>query len=490
MAEVAHPSPSPGRAPTDQVVYESDWLASQPLFYNVRSGRWSHRINEVIDLADLEFDPEGLNDYLDFGFSVFERTPVRDVRMLRHSSRLMAGPSGLRVIELDDPAEPWLDRQSSVADVIELVRARVNDAARAAGGDVVVPTSGGYDSRFINLLLEDKARVRDFTYGVSDRPGESAEAVKAAELARRLEIRWDLVPLGDFHEYFMAWDDLYGVATHAHGMYHIEFYRHVARQVAAGSLVLSGACGEWFAGDDREVRQVEQVSGVDDVLTLFRYGRMCADSRQSLFKSEQLGVQRLLEAQPRIRSEMLPRVITVVRLRMVLLSYLLAVPSSLGFDARAPFLDQDVALSMLTLPAEQRHERAWQRELFRRHDVDIEAARLPADHRNTLNLRAMRRVPLRPLDVTLLSEIVKPDYVRWINRNVGTLGLAWEVYWRLGWTPGFRRAAKALKRAGVTERRIPAYCAYLTLKPLEELLRRRDRARLDDTGISRRAKDT
>jgi hypothetical protein len=97
----------------EHVVYESDWLASWPFFYNLRTGRASHNINEVVDLANLEFDPEGLNDYLDLGFSVFERTPVRDVRMLRHSARLLGGPAGLRVEYLDDPAPDWLERSST-----------------------------------------------------------------------------------------------------------------------------------------------------------------------------------------------------------------------------------------------------------------------------------------------------------------------------------------------------------------------------------------
>jgi len=54
-------------AGSQTLVYESDWLASRPFFYNVRNARASHNIGEVIDLAEIEFDPEGLNDYLDAG---------------------------------------------------------------------------------------------------------------------------------------------------------------------------------------------------------------------------------------------------------------------------------------------------------------------------------------------------------------------------------------------------------------------------------------
>ena len=88
---------------------------------------------------------------------------------------------------------------------------------------------------------------------------------------------------------------------------------------------------------------------------------------------------------------MLPRVFTVVRLRLTLLSYLLSVPASLGLRARAPYLDIDLAMRMLTLPAEQRKERRWQREFFARQGVDLEARAFSFDERNTLNSRACAR---------------------------------------------------------------------------------------------------
>jgi asparagine synthetase B (glutamine-hydrolysing) len=364
-----------------------------------------------------------------------------------------------------------------VDEVLELASAKIN-AAAAGEEEVVVPTSGGFDSRFINTLLTDRRRIRAFSYGTSDDPARSVEVVKAAELARRLGLRWELVPLGFFHRYFDEWDALFGVSTHAHGMYQIEFYRRILERVPEGSLVLSGICGEWFAGDDSEVRAVDRLRGPEDLLQVFRFGRMCADSRQSRFASERPSLRRLLAEQPRLRTEMLPRVVTVVRLRLTLLSYLLAVPASLGLRAKGPFLDIDLAMRMLTLPAEQRLERRWQREFFARQGVDLESQALAFDTRNTLNYQAMRRVPLRPLSVELLREVVRPEYVRWINRNVGRFGLYSEALFRLDRVRGVWRPVQALeRRTGVGQRRLDAYCAYLTLKPIEALLLRRDRAR-------------
>ena len=462
----------------ETLVYESDWLGSRPFFYNLRSGRASHNINEVIDLVNLEFDAEGFNDYLDFGHSVFEHTPVRDVRMLRYSSRLFSGPNGLRIENLEDPALPWLERESSVDEVLELAGEKIN-AAAAGDGAVVVPTSGGLDSRLIDVLLTDRSRIRAFSYGTSDDPARSVEVVKAAELARRLGLRWELVPLGAFHRYFDEWDALFGVATHAHGMYQIEFYRRILERVPAGSTVLSGICGDWFAGAGNWfVRMVPAVRSLPELYTAMRYDPMNVDSKHSNFRSERLGARRLLESTADLRTDMRTRTLAIVRLRIVLTGYLLSVPDSLGFCSEGPLIDIDLAMRMLTLPAEQREDRRWQREFFARQGVELEARAFACDERNTLNFQGMRRVPLKPLDVALLREVVRPEYVRWINRTVGPFGLYSEAMWRLALVPGFRRGVHAIEqRTGVRQQRLLAYNAYLTLKPIESLLKRRDRAR-------------
>ena len=467
--------------PTDneeRLLYQSDWLGSRPCFYNLRNGRAGQCINDVIDLADLEFDPEGLNDYLDFGFCVFEHTPVKDVRLLRHSARLWAGPDGLRVEQLDDPTYEWFDGVSTVDEVVEAAAAAVNAAAQRATGDVVVPTSGGLDSRFINMLLTDRSRVRAFTYGLSDRPERSDEVVKAAELSRRLGFRWETVTLGEFHRHLDEWDDLFGPAMHAHGMYQMEFYREVARRVAPDSLVISGACGDTLAGgDDRIVSELPILDRPDDMLAWFRWAPMCADSTASVFPRSRDRWQRQIDDDPRLRTDFRARVVFLLRQQALFYSYLATVPAACGLPCATPLVEPELARLLLTLPWELRNRRLWQRDLFRRRGLDLEFADLPGDWRNTLNLRALRRVPLPPLDADLLREVVKPEYVRWANRNVGRLGLPWEAFVRLGRRRGFRRAVAGLQAAGLDDQRSPAYFAYLTLRPLEALLRRRDRAR-------------
>lgn len=50
----------------------------------------------------------------------------------------------------------WLERRSTVEEVLGVAAARIATATGEAPGEVVVPTSGGLDSRLINLLIEGR----------------------------------------------------------------------------------------------------------------------------------------------------------------------------------------------------------------------------------------------------------------------------------------------------------------------------------------------
>ena len=93
-----------------RLLFESDWLGSRPVFYHDETGQASHNINDVVNNAGIEWHPDGLNNYLDFGYSVFEQTPITHVKFLRHSSQLWLDDSGGVTVEhLDDPVDRWLD---------------------------------------------------------------------------------------------------------------------------------------------------------------------------------------------------------------------------------------------------------------------------------------------------------------------------------------------------------------------------------------------
>jgi len=459
-----------------QLLFETDWLASRSVFYNEADGRASHNVNDVIDFANVEFDPDGLNGFLDFGYAVFQRTPIRGVKFLAPSSRLFRETSGALRIETDgDPVPHLLSHRRPEAEVIDVVRSTVSAWERSTDGEIVIPTSGGFDSRLLNLMVADRRRIRQFTFGRTS-PQTAAEDVKrAASLARRLGTRWEWVELGDFHAFLPAWDEMFGVSAHAHGMYQMEFFSRVCARLGGGRPLLSGMCGDYFSGSGYFTRECALVRRPADLLDCFRVDMWHGDSAMSLLGGTGEPLAEYFEKHREAIADPIRRVVELVRTRIMLLSHLLRVPEHFGFSPRAPFTDIDVASAMLTVPTERRIDRVWLRDFFESQGVSLESVRGASFV--TLPYQAMRRVPLEPLDEELLREVVRPDYVRWINRNVGRIGQAWEGYSTLRRRRGFRRLLNLSARLGVKEQRLPAYVAHMNLVPIQSLLRRRNRAR-------------
>lgn len=462
---------APEAAPT--LLFETDWLASDPVFYNEATGAASHNVNEVIDFAELEFDNEGLAAYLGTGYSLYGRTPVRHVRYLPPSARLWReADGGLRVEELPLDLERRLDERHSEDEVIDLLRARVQAAEAAAEGEIVVPTSGGYDSRLLNLMVAEPRRIRSFTFGPSERQWDSIEVTRARALAEMLGTHWEGIPIGRFHDYLDDWDDAFGPAVHAHGMYQMEFYDQVAARVAPGSLVLSGLFGDRFEG--RADAFIPRVTRPTDVCKLIRtFGQRVDLSMTCVPWTGEL-CELYYDSRRDVLSSHAMLIVENVRFRMMLLHYLLRVPALYGLRVDAPFLDLDVATAMLTLPAERRRDRRWVTAYLRGAGVLLED--VGGDTTYWLYWPAMRRRPLSPLDAELLAEVVRPEYVRWIDRTVSWRGLWYEGYERLGQRRGFRRAYDWLGAHGLRQRRLEAYHAYMTLRPIQRLLQKRDAA--------------
>ena len=154
---------------------------------------------------------------------------------------------------------------------------------------------------------------------------------------------------------------------------------------------------------------------------------------------------------------------------------------TMGFKPWSPFLDVDVCTAMLNVPTERRRDRIWQKELFRKVGLECESMALQATRQSTLDMQALRRIPARALDVKLLREVVKPEYLRWIDRelSIGSLPDRWQrriARW-LAMRRGGWRVSQVLDRLcdAQDSRCITAYFAYVTLRPIENLLRRRSK---------------
>lgn len=449
-----------------QLLHETDWLASEPYFYNTASGEHSGRVNDVIEVNKPPIvHPEGMYNFLDFGYSVYGQTPLRDIKFMRHSTKLYSVGGQLQEESGDDPFDRFTDYHLSETDIIDLVRERVQawEASLPSNQEIVLPLSGGYDSRLLLWCIKDKSRVRAYTYGVSQDQSRSTEVVHAKWLADRYGVRWQQVELGDFHSYFDEWDANFGVSTHAHGMYHFEFYSRIRENLSGRQAFLSGIFGDVWAGSI----PFTKLNGPDDLIKLgYTHGLRADPTRMCLSADHALRDQFWSANKAQLQDHRF-QTITTIRLKLMLISYLTRVPQLFDFEPWTPYLDIDVALAMLNLPQARRKNRQWQKDFFAKEGLDLEADNLPSSRRNSLNIEAIRRIPPRPLDASTLSSVIDPDYVEWISKHIA-ITTTGDIHRAL---LGIPKIGGILRRTGVHDRTLEAYCAYLCLRPIENALR-------------------
>ncbi len=454
-------------------IFKTDWLASNPVFYNEKLQKISHNINDVIDWNNLEFHPEGFNNYLEFGYSVFGQTPIKHVRFLRHSSSAGLNENGvIKVVADPDPVGKYIGKFSNENNVYDLIVSKVQEWEGISNGPILIPTSGGFDSRLLNLAIKNRSRISSFTYGVSSDQYDSFEVVHAKKISDILETSWQHIPIGHYHRYFDEWDQLYGLSTHAHGMYHIEFYNNILRQHPNlyNASFLSGIIGDAWAGSV----EIPSLQSPGDLSLIGYTHGLNADSHMSNFvrSSHEIREAFFLNSFTELKDPVF-RIIESMRAKIILLSYLIRVPESFGFVPWSPFLCIDVAMGMLNLPPNRRQQRLWQRDLFRKNGLDIESMGLGSSKKNSLNHQAMLRVPLKPLDPSLLREVIRVEYIEWINRNISNRSFSLLSNSKI-FLLNVRKVGGVLRRLGVTDSKLQAYCAYLTLKPIENAIRRRN----------------
>lgn len=447
------------------VVAATDWVGRPNVFYT--ENRFSLRFNDLVE-DDFTWDAAGLYNYLDWGFSVFERTPVAGIKFLPPNADLVRGPNG-KLFARPRPEPDWLTilhTPTRPDDVLHLLHTTIRNWESSVKGEIVLPLSGGYDSRLIGTMLAEPSRVMAFSYGAAFRQERSKETVVAREIAKRLGIGWRQVELGDYHRYFDEWHALFGAATHAHGMYHMEFYRKVAESTR-GPLA-SGLVGDAWAG-----KTFPPVHSPAQLSRLKLTHGMHADVRAfNAPKPKQMPQNEFFQRHETLLKDARYNVVAAVRLKMTLLQYLEEVPRALGFAPFSPLCTLEAATAMLALPQELRKNRTWQTDFFRAKELLPENDGLKFDRRNDLIRTAWNRIVPRPLSEAALADVVRPEYVRKINRVIAR-------------PPGFLRYhffQNAMRLAARYGKSLPnpyntVYFAYLTLHPLDIIARKRRSAR-------------
>lgn len=397
----------------EDIFVENDWLGSIPIFYNE-----SNVIVSTLSLKTLtykEIHPEGLANFVEFGYSILEQTPFKEVKFMRYYSRLVINKDGITIQYKEDPVlkTDLFNNKSDEVTVFNKIKKYVSEVEAKTNDEIILPTSGGYDSRLLNICVDDKSRIRSYTYGISDDQSLSFEVVHAKKISEILGTQWEQIKLGEFDQYICDWFNLFGVSTHLHGMYHIEFYKKILEKhkFKEKATFLSGIVGDAWAGKVN----VGAIDNFNEVTKLAYSHGANADIRQLLVQYNYALRNNFFYEHEKYLGNEKVRIVFLIRFKIILISYLVIVPEYFGFPVWTPYLNFNIVVEMLNLPEERRLDRAWQKDIFKKYSLDLESMNLTKDYSNSLNYQAYINDEFEPLDIQLMSKYFSEEYLEKIN---------------------------------------------------------------------------
>lgn len=398
------------------IVHETDWLGFNSIFYNEKTCKVSSRMLDVIDFNDVNFNACGLFNYINYGFSVYGLTPIEGVKFTLPNTVLRIQNGSIIIDKKPDPVLNKLDIPERSDDVIEKLSTMVNEWENDNNKTIVIPTSSGYDSRLLNSLIRNKGRIHSFSYGISPNQQGSCECLYAKKLSEILNTKWDMIELGEFHKHIYEWFMIFGISTHLHGMYHLEFYKKIKDRLGLNIKILSGIIGDIWSGNI----EIPEIKSPNDVfLTSYNHG-VKADSRFLKFRPNiDLHEQYYEENKENLKNCKF-RIIESMRRKIILLRYLLLIPSNLGLETWSPFIDMDISISMLNIPQDERKNRIWQRNYFVKNKINLNDMNINCDNSNCLDLYAEKKLGLPKLNQDILSSIFDKKYLDHIESTMNT----------------------------------------------------------------------
>ncbi len=447
----------------DFVEIQNDWLGAIPVFYNKKS-----LIVSTFPITCLsknsEIDTDGLKTYLKYGFSAFSSTPFKQIKFLYFSSSLSYTENNIHVTDLPDPVKE-IDNYKDVseeniwAEIKEYIQYRENYSK----GKIILPISGGLDSRIISYFIKDPQNVYSYSYGISNKQHDSFEVCLGKEIAKRLNFNWKQLSLGNAYNYYDDWFDLYAYSTHLHGMIHVEMYNNILKEFPNEPLsMISGICGGVFTGaskykkihNAKELYQIAFTHGLN-------YGEV--DSYNYEFE------QHFIEKYNYMIDDLRLYPIITMRIKLMLLSYLMTVPSVMGIPSWTPFLNFDIVMKMLNLPEDRRKDRKWVREFFQKNNMDLKKSMLFHNTRNTLNYQLHHNHKFAPLSINLNLSLISQTEIEEINKYLTKYNLKVQLKYKLTTT---RVVKEIIKKIGINNDFNKNLSQYQCLKCIEYCLKR------------------
>ena len=445
----------------NEIIIENDWLGSIPVFYNPKEKIVSTISNFC--LKDIKIHEEGLSNFCEFGYSVFEQTVFEDVKFMRYFSKLIVSNEYIKIEYKKDPVteESFLEKESSENDVISLMQDYISKIESQIGGDIILPTSGGYDSRLLNFLVKDKSRIKSFTYGISKDQSKSSEVVHAKKISEIFGTKWEQIELKHYHKYLSKWFSIYGFSTHLHGMYHIEFYYNILEKHKFNNpSFLSGIIGDAWS----ELGKFKNVTNYNDIVFL---GYTHGMDLELKYLKKIVGAEikkHFFEVNKEYLKNDKIKTVFAMRVKLMVISYLTQIPEYFGLPVWTPFLNFNIVQATLNINDERRKNRIWQRDFFKKVGLNLEDMNLKSVKSNMLNYEITQSNYLEPIDTKMMKRFIKVEKIIEINTLLAKLTFFESLKNQLLVTP---KIGGILRRLGFKSDYLKALYEYYIVKTIE-----------------------
>ena len=232
----------------------NDWCGSIPVFHaQVGHGRIASTIEPVVVAAagytPNDFFLPGLVSLLINGHYLGDWTLFKDMRVVPPDCVAEWDNDGFRWKRLwtVKPSDERWDRgwEELVDEMYELSHQSIAEVLKTQPS-WILPLSGGLDSRLIAAVgAEMGVDLHAYTYGHAN----WAETIYARQVARKLELPWQRVPIGPDYlvRYTRMWLEWFGSALHCHGMYQMPFLGSLKSK--SPGPILQGYMGDPLAGN-------------------------------------------------------------------------------------------------------------------------------------------------------------------------------------------------------------------------------------------------
>lgn len=261
---------------TNSVFLASDLTRTFPVFYSLNENnlRISDDASVFTDSQTL-MDQNSIDEFKAAGFVTGSKTLLKGVYQIEAGQTLLINKKCTqRESYWTYKCKPL--RSDNISDLKEELKGIYSRIAHriaevAKGKTLLIPLSGGYDSRLVACLVKDIGykNVICFTYG-----RESCfEAKRSKRVAKELGLEWFFVPYNDkiiarYFSHLKLWDEYTQFASNYSSIPHIQDFIAIAelkaqKAVPSDSILLPGHSGDIFAGTHIP-KNIDSISSLAD----------------------------------------------------------------------------------------------------------------------------------------------------------------------------------------------------------------------------------